>query len=342
MDQETGLPIFYADSVSPFTPFPHHLPDAAALQLDGKLRECRDLLFNRALQLLCGDTLAAEYFIAFLFAKREPASATMPLDGMRHVNFTLQKMEDRKESMFSDISDLLASVSPFAFPLALTIESLNAATYVSSVADSGVLDPGLLQLPNETILSIDETNLQTGTLKEKGVENITELKRIVDQGQQMIKIMFGQVFVAAPFGMMVLSEGKSLLNIETIVPVVPDRDSDPEAHAITSESDLDLLRQYMCTRVCQEYSIPKDLEEEITSSYVARASTAEGDADGPRRLLFDKQAGPEDLARGLELARALSLSYGCAELSFEVLEKACAMERDRRARCAAMKSDVAK
>jgi hypothetical protein len=73
----------------------------------------------------------------------------------------------------------------------------------------------------------------------------------------------------------------------------------------------------------ESYVIPQALEEEITDAYVKR---------GEQGALFDEKAGAGDLARVLSVARGLTLSYGSSELGVEVFERACGMEKERRAR----------
>lgn len=113
---------------------------------------------------------------------------------------------------FSRIADGLKSVMPLVKPLSLTIESLNASRFSSGVVD-GKLVQGDLQLAPDTIIVVDETTLGSGTLAQKGVLNIAEVKRIAEMGQVQINIEYGEVYVDCNAALIVFSEGKSLLEV---------------------------------------------------------------------------------------------------------------------------------
>jgi len=143
------------------------------------------LLLDKALSLLRGDQLAADYLLSFLFCKRDSEGR----GSLNHVNFVVKSTWRQEQGgEFARIADGIKSVMPLVKSLPLTIESLNASRFSSGVVD-GALKQGELQLAPDTIIVVDETTLGTGTLAEKGVMNIAELKRIAEMGQVCLSLL---------------------------------------------------------------------------------------------------------------------------------------------------------
>lgn len=316
IDEELVLPVLHADQC---TIYELTMPTPTPAQ-----PEIRSSIHDSITHLFKGDSLSTDYLLAFLFSS--PPSKEMPLPGASRVNFVIK---DAEPSFFDRVLDFIEGVMPLVAKIGMSIEGLNRESYASKMID-GVLSRGILQLPKSSILMVDETSLNPGTLSSTGLSNITQLKSIVRDGEIEYGLEFGSVSVGCEISCCVVSEGKSMLDIDIVVPVVMADSTDSSEWTI---SNLPEIRSYISSskKLWSEYSINESVAEQISDAFVNRV--------GGERVL-DKETNGEDLGRILGVARGLSLWFGCSELSWEVFVRAVEMESERVARLRLSKGEV--
>mmetsp|Transcript_17568 Transcript_17568/g.71092 ORF Transcript_17568/g.71092 Transcript_17568/m.71092 type:complete len:477 (-) Transcript_17568:584-2014(-) len=143
-------------------------------QLKMALPELRQQLMESLRSALMGDELAAEYALTSLVSRVERRTDTMVV-GKFSLNLILPK-----ELPASKVISTLETLCPRVHVIPITIQSLNTENFIprKNYAQNR-LQSSRLQLPEGTILVLDETNLEPGQLNERGLKNLSALKEII-------------------------------------------------------------------------------------------------------------------------------------------------------------------
>ncbi|OWK07508.1 MCMBP [Cervus elaphus hippelaphus] len=174
---------------------------------------------------LLGDSLAAEYLILHLIS-------TVPTGCTSHV--------DGREPLFLSprYSSLFSNFKVTCVP-SMTIENMNHLKFIPHKDyAANRLVSGLLQLPSNTSLVIDETLLEQGQLDTPGVHNVTALSNLITWQKVDYDFSYHQMEFPCNINVFITSEGRSLL------PAVEDdfvemRKNDPQS--ITADDLHQLL-----------------------------------------------------------------------------------------------------
>lgn len=83
-------------------------------------------------------------------------------------------------------SGLIAALTkshPLAVAYEVTVESLNRNDWVTLLdSENDVYTPGKLQVPRNSLVILDESNLEPGNINEIGIKNVQMLKEFVSKG----------------------------------------------------------------------------------------------------------------------------------------------------------------
>lgn len=70
------------------------------------------------------------------------------------------------------IRDTLSNLLPFVKDVQLTLDNLNNVYQFLPEMVNGSLRPGMLQVCDSTLMILDETTMQAGTLQERGAQQL--------------------------------------------------------------------------------------------------------------------------------------------------------------------------
>jgi hypothetical protein len=233
------------------------------------------------------------------------------LIGHLPVNFILE--ESVSASVPAAFLDLVQQLRPMAMLLGVSGAALDAQELTPRVEEeSGELARGLLQLAAGTHLVLDETQLEPGHFSERATRNLRALMELLEH--QHISVDFGgfqTVEVPTDIAVLGLSRGsKSVLPFGWRMAV-------EGVHLLPafSPEDIRSWRAYLgAARECA-VSIPGEVAARLEADYVARRQK------GGAACSFDEN----QLAMVLNLAKLLSKTHLCEELTWECWEEALAI-----------------
>uniref|UniRef100_A0A5F9CA12 Mini-chromosome maintenance complex-binding protein n=1 Tax=Oryctolagus cuniculus TaxID=9986 RepID=A0A5F9CA12_RABIT len=184
---------------------------------------------------LLGDSLAAEYLILHLISTVYTRRDVLPLG-----KFTVNLSGCPRNSTFTEhLYRIIQHLVPASFRLQMTIENMNHLKFIPHKDyAANRLVSGLLQLPSNTSLVIDETLLEQGQLDSPGVHNVTALSKLITWQKVDYDFSYHQMEFPCNINVLITSEGRSLL------PAVEDdfvemRKNDPQS--ITADDLHQLL-----------------------------------------------------------------------------------------------------
>ncbi|KAM0875654.1 hypothetical protein ACQ4PT_036659 [Festuca glaucescens] len=211
--------------------------------LPSLLKGIRQSLLSHLTQLLGNDDLAAQCLLLHLLSRLRTRVDVVTV-GRLSLNFTGFNRESA--SIFGNqLNTLIQRLVPYSQAIPLSIEYLNTTTLQPRKDNkSGRLVTGVLQLPQGTHLTFDETIMQSGSLTSKGVENTVLLKNLMESLMVEYDFEYYKLEMATDVQMLTLSEGKS--NILPSDLVVPFRPSTVPAVTATPE-ELESWRWYLAT-----------------------------------------------------------------------------------------------
>jgi hypothetical protein len=120
----------------------------------------------------------------------------------------------RSSSPSNKLSALLEPLVPYLSTLEISISALNAAKpYQPTSTGADTLKAGQLQLVRSTFIVADETQMKEGQLQDRGVKNLKALARVITDQKLAYVFPYSEFDFDTDFGVVVLSEGKSLLAV---------------------------------------------------------------------------------------------------------------------------------
>ncbi|XP_047061589.1 mini-chromosome maintenance complex-binding protein-like [Lolium rigidum] len=283
--------------------------------LPSLLKGIRQSLLSHLTQLLGNDDLAAQCLLLHLLSRLRTRVDVVTV-GRLSLNFTGFNRESA--SIFGNqLNTLIQRLVPYSQAIPLSIEYLNTTTLQPRKDNkSGRLVTGVLQLPQGTHLTFDETIMQSGSLTSKGVENTMLLKNLMESLMVEYDFEYYKLEMATDVQMLTLSEGKS--NILPSDLVVPFRPSTVPAVTATPE-ELESWRWYLAT----VRSLPQSNEPEILQTIQDEMVNA---------MREDRGLGCSELSRWLTMAQITASSFGEKSLSMEHWQMVKELERLRKQR----------
>lgn len=279
------------------------------------LRGIRQSLLSHLTLVLGKDELAAQCLLLHLLSRLRNKVDVVTV-GRLSLNFTGFNRES--VSIFGNqLNNLFQRLLPYSQVIPLSIEYLNTATLQPRKDNqSGRLVTGVLQLPQGTHLTFDETLLQSGSLTSKGVENTMLLKNLMESQKVEYDFEFYKLEMATDVQLLILSEGKSnILPSDLIVPFRPS--SVPAVNA--SSEELESWRWYLATVRSLPQSTETDTYQMIQDEMV-------------NAMRDDRSLGCSELSRWLTMAQIMAASFGEKSLSMEHWQMVKELERLRKER----------
>ncbi|KAM0889158.1 hypothetical protein ACQ4PT_027891 [Festuca glaucescens] len=283
--------------------------------LPSLLKGIRQSLISHLTQLLGNDGLAAQCLLLHLLSRLRTRVDVVTV-GRLSLNFTGFNRESA--SIFGNhLNTLIQRLVPYSQAIPLSIEYLNTATLQPRKDNkTGRLVTGVLQQPQGTHLTFDETVLQSGSLTSKGVENSVLLKNLMESLMVEYDFEYYKMEMATDVQMLTLSEGKS--NILPSDLVVPFRPSTVPA-VTASPEELESWRWYLAT----VRSLPQSNEPEILQTIQDEMVSA---------MREDRSLGCSELSRWLTMAQITASSFGEKSISMEHWQMVKELERLRKQR----------
>ncbi|KAL3524047.1 hypothetical protein ACH5RR_016881 [Cinchona calisaya] len=212
----------------------------------------------------------------------------------------------------------IRNLVPFSHSLPLTVDCVNSVSLAPRKDyQTNRLVSGALQLAEGSHLTIDETQLQAGTLNSTGVENARLLKSLMERQKVEYDFTYYKMEVAADIQLLILSEQKSnILPADLVLPFRPSSidccdDMDPEV--------LRAWRWYLSTMRSLPHTIEQDMQKVIEDDLVAARQA-------------DRSLGSKELSRLLTMGQLVAASFGETILSLDHWQMVKELERHRRER----------
>jgi hypothetical protein len=176
----------------------------------------KDLLkmFSR---ILFGDELCAHYMLCHLVSNvysrvNDEALGKFALNLICH-SLPVEVMKDFSKKIYSLFEGLL----PNSVYFEMTIENLNTLEFVPKKDyTNNKLSSGLLQLPKNTHILLDETKLENGKLDTSGCMAVAHLSELIRSQQLSYDFQFYKIPYKTDLPVLIVSEGKSLLPVSII------------------------------------------------------------------------------------------------------------------------------
>lgn len=279
------------------------------------LKGIRQSLLSHLTLVLGKDELAAQCLLLHLLSRLRNRVDVVTV-GRLSLNFT----GFNRESSFifgNQLNTLVQRLLPYSQAIPLSIEYLNiAALQPRKDNKSGRLVTGVLQLPQGTHLTFDETLLRSGSLTSKGVENTVLLKTLMESQMVEYDFEYYKLEMVTDVQLLILSEGKSnMLPSDLIVPFRPS--SVPAVHA--SSEELESWRWYLATIRSLSQSTESETYQMIQDEMVSA-------------MRDDRSLGCSELSRWLTMAQIMASSFGEKSLSMEHWQMVKELERLRKER----------
>ncbi|XP_035673341.1 mini-chromosome maintenance complex-binding protein-like [Branchiostoma floridae] len=291
--------------------------------LTSEVPQIRQQLCSLLTEALLGDSLAAEYLLLHLISSVYGRRDVVAL-GKFSLNISGCPGETSYPQLLYRLLQELTTKSHF---LPLTLANMNSLRIIPKKDyTANRLLSGVLQLSERTLLVLDETQLEPGQLQTTGVLNVQALGTAVQWQKVDYDFDFHKTEFPCNLRMLLLSEGRSLIQTDCQVPLQPP--SPPQqlentfqrVQASLTGDYLAKVRSYLTVTELMEYTLPEDIQKVIEEDFVQMRS-----AD-PKNMTA------EDLHSLLVVARLLALSIGQTTLSQEVWGRAKQLETERKTR----------
>ncbi|PHT78253.1 Mini-chromosome maintenance complex-binding protein [Capsicum annuum] len=280
------------------------------------VKSIREALLGHLTSILGNDGVAAN-LITFSFYLQVHARVDSIAVGKLSLNLTCFNKETL--SVFGHRLNLaLKNLLPFTHCIPLSVDYLNKVSLVPKKDyQTNRLASGILQLAEGSHLTIDETQLQAGTLNSTGVENARVLRNLLELQKVEYDFTYYKMDMPADIQLLVLSEGKSnILPADLVLPLCPvsvDAAQDVETEVLRS------WRWYLATMRSLSHTIEKEMQKVLEDDLVAARQA-------------DRSLSSLDFSRLLTMGRLVSLSFGETSLTLEHWKMANELERLRKER----------
>lgn len=243
---------------------------------------------------------------------------------------SIEKNENSKsfaDCLYSALSRIVAISHLFKF----SIDSMNNSNLIPNKDyNKDKLISGMLQLPELFHLVIDETVLNAGELKQKGLMNVNSIKDIIKWQKINYDFGFHQHEFNTNLRILILSETKSILTSDVQLKLSHELqkfESEPYEKVINKffdESKLNLInyiRKYFSILTHIDYKLSNSMQQLVENDIVQLRQT---------HLVKNKEKMSfEDFHTLLVVARLQAISYGKNELTIPEWNRAKSLEIER-------------
>uniref|UniRef100_A0A7S0ZKB3 Mini-chromosome maintenance complex-binding protein n=1 Tax=Timspurckia oligopyrenoides TaxID=708627 RepID=A0A7S0ZKB3_9RHOD len=241
--------------------------DVAAQELGGCAAAMRSLLLSYLQNVLGGDSLGAEYLLMYLVS-HVLARTDVLTTGKFALNLIIP--DSSKDLSFDHIQKLVSDIVTRAASVKVRIDSLNSMSLIPLRDPStNRLKSSRLQLPDHTLVLLDETELSAGQLNERGVKNFQALQELA--GKQTVSYDFVYHSMELPVNLPVLvvsRGGKSMVPCDSHVFLQP---SHPPTNSVEDVSVMNKMRMAMSLLQSEsnpEFEVPAEVNSRIEEYFV--------------------------------------------------------------------------
>eukprot|EP00794_Sanderia_malayensis_P005228 gene5228-5885_t len=285
----------------------------------------RQNIIESLAKLLYGDTVAAEFVLLNLVSRVYGRADVIAL-GKFALNLTKcpSTAEPTSTSLPVEVGKFFELVTTKSHYIPLTITNLNSKKFVPKKDyNANRLLSGTLQLSEGTHLVLDETVMEPGQLDTNGVQNVTAIGNVVQWQKVEYDFSFHKCDMPTDLTVLVLSEGRSLIQCDCLLPLKKQQTSLQNADAIISAMDASMLRDirvFLDVVRFMKFNMSDEMQEAVKEDYVRmrEADSNSINADTFHLLLI--------------MARLVALSYGQNILTPELWDKTKELETERRQR----------
>jgi len=225
-------------------------------------------LLNILTEATLGDSLLAEYLLCNLVSRVNNFDINKSPVGKMVLNIT-----NAPSNYGFFLAKFLDMIVPRLFHFHMSLSNMNKLKFVPKKNyDKMLLETGLLQIPDDLHLIVDETYLATGTLDETGVNNMKAISQLIKDNTVDYDFKFHKIsFVHKPV-VIVLSEGKSILTCDIAVKLCPTKaipaNIDEFVEKIFNQHKVDELQLYLAMCSLHKHSLTKDHFEKLQNDFV--------------------------------------------------------------------------
>ncbi|PVU94216.1 hypothetical protein BB559_003056 [Furculomyces boomerangus] len=220
----------------------------------------------------------------------------------------------------------LEKLVPAMVSVPLSIPLLNQYPFQPNAESEYGLRSGLLQMAPHTLLVVDESSLNEGTLLEQGVRNISAIQKLCSDQKLGFIYPYQQIEVDLDVKSLVLSFKRPILKTDILVGLSESAVEVMESMHFENfgEKDVCEMREYLREACFTNFSIPESLSTIISEEY----------AESRKKAHENKEKLPtqSDLFLKLTIARLLSLSKLEPILSKETWDEVMQLEGERMSR----------
>lgn len=322
------VPRLHAVAISKLSHNNPHLPNTLTgnTHVESLLAEAADIrqqLLTILTEATLGDHAAAEFLLCHLISTVYARADVVPL-GKFSLNLSGCPRNSSYAKNFYALLEQLVSTSHY---IPMTLTNMNESKFCPKKDyTENRLKSGILQLAANTNLVVDETVMSAGQLNATGVQNLTALGNVIRWQKCEYDFGFHKQEFETNLAVMVLSEGKSMIECDARVILHPSLTiSNYETHITNLLSKLtspfvEKVRSFLTLVRLKEYSLPETMQKDIEEDFVEM------------RKQDSKNLTVEDFHSLLVLARLLSLSHGRCELTKEDWQHAKQLEQQRKMR----------
>lgn len=260
----------------------------------------RTKLLDMISNALGGDAFAAELVLMTLVSRVHTRTDLLSL-GKFSINLTGCNLDSKESgSMAEVLAAVLCRVCPSVAHLPLTLPALNARSWTPKKDYTyNRLRAGPLQLAASTVLLLDETKLDSGTLTHIGVRNVEALKSLSAVQELEYDFQYHQMRVPVDIPLIVLSDKKSIIQSDAVVPLRSVRN--PKLLEVSDE-ELKLMRLFVAGARMTKHAMSERTSSDIEAEIVEARKT-------------DKSMTQEGLHMMLTMTRLRALSLGQSEVT---------------------------
>ncbi|KAG0277004.1 hypothetical protein BGZ95_006687 [Linnemannia exigua] len=272
----------------------------------------REDLIQYIAEAVRGDKFAAELVLLHLLARvySRPSGAVLG-------KFSLNLKDSVANSpVAKSLENVLKSVLPKVHAIPMTLENLNKNFFYPRGEEQ--LRSGMLQVTRGTLLLLDESAMEEGTLIDQGIKNLKAVSDVSLYQTLNYVFPYNNLEFQTDVSLMIISFGSSLVPVDCGITLKPEP-STAELQSEPSEEKLRAFRRYISSLRLAEYKLSEDMAKEIETEFMEqrKAASAAGSA-----LIT-----PIDLALNISLARLVALSKGELTLNRECWDHAVALSK---------------
>ena len=265
-----------------------------------EVSHCREALLKLFEDMLYGDSLAAEYLLFHLLSTVYSRPDVLALG-----KFTLNLIGCSKD-VAKDIYEMVEYLVSKCCRFPMTIDNINKSKLVPKKDyKTNRLFSGALQLSDNTHMVIDETVLEEGQLDSNGVQNLAAINHVISWQKLQYDFGFYKTDFLTNVIILVLSEGKSLLQADCRVQIISKRPPLSFEKVLQNFDDnlINTVRKYVGFAHVMKYEISPDVQKYIEDDFV---EMRRADTNGITVEKFHSL---------LSLARLMAISHGRKLLS---------------------------